>query len=108
MWCMKPLGEMVAPVRAVYVRLVISTCLVCCAGAAAAQPARTADRAPRSAAQVSAGSYITTPDEITSETGQTVMVERGLIFVPENRRALRSRQIAVHFVRFPSVRPRDP
>ncbi len=80
---------------------------MCYAGAAAAQPVRSADPSRPRAPEPSAASYILTPDVITDETGRTITVERGLIFVPENRLVPRARRIAVHFVRFPSVKPRE-
>lgn len=62
----------------------------------------------RTSAGVAAGGYVLTPDVVTDETGRTVAVERGLVFVPENRRVAGSRLIAVPFVRFPSADPRPP
>ncbi len=86
--------------------LVFAACFIHCAGVATTQPGRKMDRA-RTSEGVSAGAYILTPDVVTDEEGRTVAVERGLVFVPENRRAPHSRLIAVHFVRFPSIQRRD-
>jgi pimeloyl-ACP methyl ester carboxylesterase len=46
---------------------------------------------------------IRTPDVITSTSGETAEIERGLIFVPENRRNPDSRLIAVQFILFPAL-----
>ena len=40
------------------------------------------------------------PDTIGAGTAQPIEIERGLLFVPENRAEPKSRTIAVHFVRF--------
>lgn len=71
-------------------------CATLCSSGAVAQPAPSGP---------AAGSYLLTPDVVTDERGRTVAVERGLLFVPENRRVPGSRLIAVHFVRFPSFAP---
>lgn len=60
-----------------------------------------------SAASPPPGSYITIPDGIGAQ-GRRVDVERGLLFVPENRRPdnrqpRESRTIAVHFLRFAAL-----
>ncbi len=99
--------EAVSLARGACMRIVLAACLIGWAGIAAAQSGRDVGRA-RTSAGVSAGSYILTPDVVTDEEGRTVPVERGLVFVPENRRAPGSRLIAVHFVRFPSVQQREP
>jgi pimeloyl-ACP methyl ester carboxylesterase len=80
----------------------LAACVLGRAEPAAAQAGWEPDRAPTGAG-VSARSYVLTPDIVTDETGRTVAVERGLVFVPENRRVPSSRLIAVHFVRFPAL-----
>ncbi|MEM6415462.1 MAG: alpha/beta hydrolase [Pseudomonadota bacterium] len=47
--------------------------------------------------------YLMTPDVKITSDGQRVDIERGLIFVPENRNNPNSRTIAVHFIRFPAA-----
>ncbi|MCP3140316.1 hypothetical protein [Pyxidicoccus xibeiensis] len=76
----------------------LATCFISCAAVATLPSGQKPARA-RTSAGVSAGSYLLTPDVITDEEGRTVPVERGLVFVPENRSAPDSRLIAVHFVR---------
>lgn len=51
-----------------------------------------------------AGSYISSPDTIVAASGMRADVERGLFFVPENRRDPNSRVIAIHFLRFAAHR----
>ncbi|MEO0398220.1 MAG: alpha/beta hydrolase [Pseudomonadota bacterium] len=46
-----------------------------------------------------------TPDIITDETGRTMAIERGLIFVPENRRDPDTRMIPLHVFRAPALAP---
>ncbi len=86
--------------------LVFAACFINCAGVAPTRSEQKPDRA-RTSEGVSAGSYILTPDVVTDEEGRTVTVERGLVFVPENRRAPHSRLIAVHFMRFPAIQRQD-
>jgi len=52
-----------------------------------------------------AGTYVSIPDSIASESGSVLAVERGLFFVPENRSRPASRVIAVQFLRFESLDP---
>jgi pimeloyl-ACP methyl ester carboxylesterase len=96
-----------SPLRSVLGWLVLAGGLIGCAGGGPSRSERSTDRAWTSAG-VSAGSYLLTPDVVTDEEGRTVSVERGLVFVPENRRAPDSRLIAVHFVRFPSAQRQEP
>jgi pimeloyl-ACP methyl ester carboxylesterase len=49
------------------------------------------------------GTYVTIPETIPTESGAPLPVERGLFFVPENRRDPASRVIAVQFLRFKAV-----
>lgn len=55
------------------------------------------------AAPRTVGSHLLTPDVIASKIGAPLDVERGLLFVPENRGNPQSRTIAVNFVRFPAL-----
>ncbi|MBL8264791.1 alpha/beta fold hydrolase [Steroidobacter sp.] len=55
------------------------------------------------AAPRNVGSYVVTPDVVTSASGKKFEIERGLVFVPENRNNPNSRTIAVHFVRLPAL-----
>lgn len=61
---------------------------------------------PGNAAAPGAGTYISTPDTIVAAADLKSDVERGLLFVPENRREPKSRSIAVHFLRFPALQAR--
>jgi pimeloyl-ACP methyl ester carboxylesterase len=96
-----------SPVRSTWGWLVLAMCFVGCAGGAPTRPEQNLGRAPTSAG-LSAGAYVLTPDVVTDEQGRTVTVERGLVFVPENRSVPSSRLIAVHFVRFPAAQPQRP
>lgn len=85
-------------------RSVLAAGLIAWSGTACANPNYPAPRSAPSKG-VAAGSMILTPDVITDEEGRSVDVERGLFFVPENRRDPNARLIAIHFVKFPAVRP---
>lgn len=67
-------------------------------GAASAPPSR-------DGATIRSGQIILTPDVVTDERDRTLSVRRGLLFVPENRRAPASRLIAIHFIVFPAAQP---
>ncbi|MEM6538661.1 MAG: alpha/beta hydrolase [Pseudomonadota bacterium] len=61
------------------------------------------------AKEVEAGDIILTPDVFLDEENGIVGIERGLIFVPENRQKEDSRLIAVHFQRIPAISsPKNP
>lgn len=49
------------------------------------------------------GTYVSVPDRIVAAPDLQADVERGLFFVPENRKDPGSRVIAVHFLRFPAL-----
>lgn len=55
------------------------------------------------AAPRTVGSYLITPDSLPTATGTPLEIERGLLFVPENRNNPESRTIAVNFVRLPAL-----
>lgn len=60
------------------------------------------------AAPRTVGSYLVTPDVIAAASGAPLEIERGLLFVPENRSNPDSRTIAVNFVRFPALKASTP
>lgn len=86
-----------------WVGAALASGLVACSATVSASsdisPERTTGKA------VAPRTMILTPDVVTDEQGRSVAVERGLIFVSENRRDPNARLIAVHFVRFPAIRP---
>lgn len=71
----------------------IAGSIVCCALWYGMSPAKASAPTP--------GSYIIEPDTIVS-AGKPFALERGLLFVPENRRRADSRLIAINFLRFES------
>lgn len=88
-----------APLTRSLRHLLLVTCLFGLAATAMAQNAGAGGATPP------ARTYLLTPDLVIDERNLEVEVERGLLFVPENRRVAGSRLIAVHFVRFPALRP---
>lgn len=93
--------------RLSWIRLALIAGLLVCSGSVSASPDRPTVQRLTSQG-VTPRAVILTPDVIEDEEGRSIEVERGLFFVPENRRRSASRLIAVHFVRFPAVRPASP